>query len=71
VCSFHLPDISPYSSQAPYTDPTTGIRYHDKSVYEIVKGLVGVTTFFAFIFLKSSVQSTSMAKDFLAGELID
>jgi hypothetical protein len=28
--------------KAPYTDPTTGIRYHDKSVYEIVKGLVSL-----------------------------
>lgn len=28
------------SRQAPYTDPTTGLRYHDKSVYEIIKGLV-------------------------------
>ena len=28
--------------QAPYTDPASGLRYHDKSVYEIVKGLVSV-----------------------------
>ena len=27
--------------QAPYTDPVTGLRYHDKSVYELIKGLVG------------------------------
>ncbi|KAF8965482.1 hypothetical protein BDZ97DRAFT_1812380 [Flammula alnicola] len=25
--------------KAPYTDPTTGLRYHDKNVYEIIKGL--------------------------------
>ncbi|EIN04710.1 hypothetical protein PUNSTDRAFT_76027 [Punctularia strigosozonata HHB-11173 SS5] len=25
--------------EAPYTDPTTGLRYHDKSIYEIIKGL--------------------------------
>ncbi|KIM36334.1 hypothetical protein M413DRAFT_449215 [Hebeloma cylindrosporum] len=33
----HLCDIT--GLEAPYTDPTTGLRYHDKSVYEIVKGL--------------------------------
>lgn len=26
--------------QAPYTDPITGLRFHDKSIYEIVKSLV-------------------------------
>jgi hypothetical protein len=26
--------------QAPYTDPATGLRYHDKSVYDVIKGLV-------------------------------
>ncbi|KAJ8502883.1 hypothetical protein ONZ45_g11351 [Pleurotus djamor] len=25
--------------EAPYTDPATGLRYHDKSVYELIKGL--------------------------------
>lgn len=25
--------------EAPYTDPATGLRYHDKSVYEVVKSL--------------------------------
>ncbi|TFK32300.1 hypothetical protein BDQ12DRAFT_521389 [Crucibulum laeve] len=25
--------------EAPYTDPITGLRYHDKSVYELIKGL--------------------------------
>ncbi|KAF5346475.1 hypothetical protein D9756_010028 [Leucocoprinus leucothites] len=25
--------------EAPYTDPTTGLRYHDKSVYEVIKAL--------------------------------
>jgi len=33
----HLCDIT--GLEAPYTDPTTGLRYHDKNVYEIVKGL--------------------------------
>jgi len=27
--------------QAPYTDPITGLRFHDKSIYELIKGLVG------------------------------
>ena len=27
-------------SQAPYTDPRTGLRYHDKSVYDLIKNLV-------------------------------
>jgi len=33
----HLCDIT--GLEAPYTDPTTGLRYHDKNVYEIIKGL--------------------------------
>ncbi|PPQ63538.1 hypothetical protein CVT24_004768 [Panaeolus cyanescens] len=33
----HLCDIT--GLEAPYTHPATGLRYHDKSVYEIVKGL--------------------------------
>ncbi|KAF8154855.1 hypothetical protein B0H34DRAFT_718256 [Crassisporium funariophilum] len=33
----HLCDIT--GLEAPYTDPATGLRYHDKSVYEIVKAL--------------------------------
>ena len=28
--------------KAPYTDPTTGLRYHDKSVFEVIKGLVSI-----------------------------
>ncbi|ETW87827.1 hypothetical protein HETIRDRAFT_18299, partial [Heterobasidion irregulare TC 32-1] len=27
------------ASPAPYTDPVTGLRYHDKSIYELIKGL--------------------------------
>ncbi|KAF8557211.1 hypothetical protein OG21DRAFT_1505643 [Imleria badia] len=26
--------------EAPYTDPRTGLRYHDKSVYDLFKNLV-------------------------------
>ncbi|KAH7890302.1 YL1 nuclear protein C-terminal domain-containing protein [Phlebopus sp. FC_14] len=33
----HYCDIT--GLEAPYTDPRTGLRYHDKSVYEIIKGL--------------------------------
>ncbi|KAF4610116.1 hypothetical protein D9613_010397 [Agrocybe pediades] len=33
----HLCDIT--GLEAPYTDPTTGLRFHDKNIYEIVKGL--------------------------------
>lgn len=29
--------------QAPYTDPATGLRYHDKSVYDVIKSLVRPT----------------------------
>jgi len=25
--------------EGPYTDPATGLRYHDKSVYDLIKGL--------------------------------
>ncbi|KAF5371354.1 hypothetical protein D9615_009706 [Tricholomella constricta] len=33
----HYCDIT--GLEAPYTDPTTGLRYHDKSVYDVVKSL--------------------------------
>lgn len=33
----HCCDIT--GLEAPYTDPKTGLRYHDKSVYELIKGL--------------------------------
>ncbi|KAH7925468.1 hypothetical protein BV22DRAFT_1112263 [Leucogyrophana mollusca] len=33
----HYCDIT--GLEAPYTDPRTGLRYHDKSVYELIKGL--------------------------------
>lgn len=36
----HYCDIT--GLEAPYTDPATGLRYHDKSVYELIKGLVSV-----------------------------
>ncbi|KAF8634837.1 hypothetical protein AX17_004087 [Amanita inopinata Kibby_2008] len=37
----HYCDIT--GLEAPYTDPATGLRFHDKSVYEIVKGLSAST----------------------------
>ncbi|THH26884.1 hypothetical protein EUX98_g7301 [Antrodiella citrinella] len=33
----HYCDIT--GLEAPYTDPATGLRYHDKSVYDLIKGL--------------------------------
>ncbi|KAG5644468.1 hypothetical protein DXG03_008369 [Asterophora parasitica] len=33
----HYCDIT--GLEAPYTDPATGLRYHDKSVYDVVKSL--------------------------------
>ncbi|RDB29987.1 Chromatin-remodeling complex subunit ies6 [Hypsizygus marmoreus] len=33
----HYCDIT--GLEAPYTDPTTGLRYHNKSVYDVIKGL--------------------------------
>jgi hypothetical protein len=29
-------------AQANYTDPATGLRYHDQNVYQLIKGLVGL-----------------------------
>ena len=43
-------EISWRPLQAPYTDPTTGLRYHDKSVYEYIKSLV---CFFCWNYSKS------------------
>ncbi|TEB18709.1 hypothetical protein FA13DRAFT_1745325, partial [Coprinellus micaceus] len=34
----HYCDIT--GLEAPYTDPATGLRYHDKSVYALIQGLV-------------------------------
>lgn len=42
----HYCDIT--GLEAPYTDPATGLRYHDKSVYELIKGLV--STIFDYLF---------------------
>ncbi|KAG5353015.1 hypothetical protein C0989_011165 [Termitomyces sp. Mn162] len=33
----HYCDIT--GLEAPYTDPATGLRYHDKSVYDVIKNL--------------------------------
>ncbi|KAA1475453.1 hypothetical protein DENSPDRAFT_842234 [Dentipellis sp. KUC8613] len=33
----HYCDIT--GLEAPYTDPVTGLRFHDKSIYELIKGL--------------------------------
>ncbi|KAK7052432.1 chromatin-remodeling complex subunit ies6 [Favolaschia claudopus] len=33
----HYCDIT--GLEAPYTDPATKLRYHDKSIYEVIKGL--------------------------------
>ncbi|KLO11202.1 hypothetical protein SCHPADRAFT_855736 [Schizopora paradoxa] len=33
----HFCDIT--GLEAPYTEPATGLRYHDKSIYELIKGL--------------------------------
>ncbi|EIM90789.1 uncharacterized protein STEHIDRAFT_72427 [Stereum hirsutum FP-91666 SS1] len=33
----HYCDIT--GLEAPYTDPATGLRYHDRSVYDLIKGL--------------------------------
>ncbi|KAF8067012.1 hypothetical protein FPV67DRAFT_1224286 [Lyophyllum atratum] len=33
----HYCDIT--GLEAPYTDPATGLRYHDKSVYDVIKSL--------------------------------
>lgn len=50
--------------QAPYTDPSTGLRFHDKSIYDVVKGLV--SHFLAPSPLAHTPQSTSTAKDYLS-----
>ncbi|KAL1731302.1 YL1 nuclear protein C-terminal domain-containing protein [Schizophyllum commune] len=37
----HYCDIT--GLEAPYTDPATGLRYHDKAVYQMIKGLTPST----------------------------
>ena len=38
ICLLKLMNL--HRAQGPYTDPATGLRYHDKSIYELIKGLV-------------------------------
>lgn len=35
--------------QGRYTEPLTGLRYHDKSVYDVVKSMVRQSLFNAFV----------------------
>ncbi|OBZ77919.1 Chromatin-remodeling complex subunit ies6, partial [Grifola frondosa] len=44
--------------EGPYTDPATGLRYHDKSIYELVKGLASPSPTPCF--------SSTAAKDYLS-----
>ena len=37
--------------KAHYTDPATGLRYHDKNVYQLIKGLVGLQTAHVIVML--------------------
>ncbi|KIK63957.1 hypothetical protein GYMLUDRAFT_40169 [Collybiopsis luxurians FD-317 M1] len=37
----HYCDIT--GLEAPYTDPTTGLRYHDKDVFALIKGMSAST----------------------------
>ncbi|TRM57376.1 hypothetical protein BD626DRAFT_412181, partial [Schizophyllum amplum] len=37
----HYCDIT--GLEAPYTDPATGLRFHDKAVYQMIKGLTPST----------------------------
>jgi INO80 complex subunit C len=53
--------------QAPYTDPATGLRYHDKSVYEHIRGLVCIPWLIRGIFpILIGSQNVSAAKDYLS-----
>jgi hypothetical protein len=57
--------------QAPYTDPATDLRYHDKSVYELIKGLVRSAPlpfprWPLTILLAPTIQSASAAKEYLS-----
>lgn len=58
---------NPCCVQGPYTDPATGLRYHDKSIYELIKGLVGLNP---WVSLAERVlilfQSAPAAKEYLA-----
>jgi hypothetical protein len=57
------PPLTLPSQKAPYTDPATGIRYHDKSVYEIVKGLVSPSL---VLLLPVRVSTTDITLPFAA-----
>ena len=54
--------------QAPYTDPITGLRFHDKSIYELIKGLVSSRAITPLLVADRGcmTQSASAAKDYLS-----
>ena len=54
-------------AQAHYTDPATGLRYHDKNVYQLVKSLVGfLATNFTVGLTLSTDKNMAAARDYLA-----
>ncbi|KAF9788042.1 hypothetical protein BJ322DRAFT_1209138 [Thelephora terrestris] len=52
---------------ANYTDPATGLRYHDKNVYQLIKGLASVqATRFIIMLTLAAYQNMAAARDYLA-----
>lgn len=52
--------------KANYTDPATGLRYHDKNIYQLIKGLVGFRPARVIVVLTLSTrQNMAAARDYL------
>ena len=49
--------------EGPYTDPKTMLRYHDKDVYEIVRGLVSLAKYAQRNSLNSKSKQNILARE--------
>lgn len=57
----HYCDIT--GLEAPYTDPATGLRYHDKSIYQVIKSLVRVSVLVGSVHLTVTFRAPALPRN--------
>ena len=57
-------------SQALYTDPAIGLRYHNKSVSDMIKSLACIDSQTCVADSIDRLQSVSSAKEYLSGKCV-